>query len=97
MWERLSSCEICISCNERNGCYDPQANNLENNIERVPNLRRVTVEFIMLHILWTHFKITERNNSQHLHQRRHWKYGLYSVRDSQKDQSTEQLYLLGKY
>lgn len=97
MWERLSSCEICISCNERNGCYDPQANNLENNIERVPNIRRVTVKLGMLHFLLAHFKITQWDDSQHLHQRRHWKYGLYSVRDSQKDQSTEQLYLLGKY
>ena len=82
MWERLSSCEICFSSYERNGRNDPQIDNFKNNIERVPNLRRVTVKLGMLHFLLAHFKITQRNDSQHLHQRRYWKYGLYSVRNS---------------
>ena len=71
MRKRLSSCTIRISCNERNGRYDSQIDNFKINIERVPNLRRVTVKLGMLHVLLTNFKITERNDIQHLHQRRH--------------------------
>jgi len=71
MRERLKSCAICLSSNERDRRDDPQIDNFENNIERVPNIRRVTVKLIMLHILLTNFEITQLDGIQHLHQRRH--------------------------
>ena len=85
MWERLKSCAICLSSNERDRRDDQKIDNFENNIKIVPNIRWVTVKLIMLHILLTNFELTQLDGFQHLYTRRHWKYGLYSVRNSQKD------------
>lgn len=71
MRERLKSCAICLSSNERDRRYDQKINNFENNIKIVSNIRRVAVKLIMLHILLTNFEITQLDGIQHLHQRRH--------------------------